>query len=208
MEFFWGMVIIAGITYSTAMLPGPDMAVVLKNSLLRSRRDGIITALGGVVGTCLYVSLALAGLGVVITQSVLLFAIIKYCGAAYIIYLGARLLQAQPATDLVTETRIAARSSWGAFREGLVTNLGNPKFLLFLLGIFTQVIDPHTPLFQQIVYGAEIPIFAFLSFSTIVMVAGTSTVRNTFSKGIHHVERFIGAALILLGIKVALSSNT
>ena len=207
MEFLWGLLIIAGITYSTAMLPGPDMAVVLKNSLLRSKRDGIVTALGIVSGNIVYVSLALAGLGIVITKSVLLFSIIKYVGAVYVIYLGIKLLQAKPNTDLLAAEGNAARSSFEAFREGLLTNLGNPKFLLFLFGIFTQVIDPHTSVFQQIIYGIEIPVFAFLSFSTIALVAGASAVRKRVAGGMHYVERAIGVALIALGIKVALSNN-
>jgi RhtB (resistance to homoserine/threonine) family protein len=205
MEFLLQFLSIAALVYFTAMIPGPDVAVVMKNSLLRSRTDGIATAFGIAFGNCIYVSLVLAGLGVVIMQSVVAFSVIKYLGAAYIVYLGVKLLYAKPHDDLsVSAGGPLARSSFEAFREGLLTNLGNPKFMLFLLSVFTWVIGPDTPLLERIVYGAEIPFFAFLSFSTVALIAGAPVVRKTLSKATHIIERVMGVALIVLGILIIL----
>jgi RhtB (resistance to homoserine/threonine) family protein len=189
------------------MIPGPDVAVVMKNSLLRSRKDGLVTASGVAFGNLVYVSLVLAGLGVVIMQSVIVFSIIKYLGVAYIIYLGLKLLKAKPQDDpSVSSGTSVARSSLDAFREGLLTNLGNPKFMLFLLSMFTWVIGPATPLLERVLYGAGIPFFAFLSFSTVALIAGAPAVRNALSKLIHVIERIMGIALIGLGLLIALES--
>ncbi|MES2014789.1 MAG: LysE family transporter [Patescibacteria group bacterium] len=206
MTFLSGLLIISGLTYTTAILPGPDMVIVLKNSLLRSKKDGLMTALGSILGNCVYVALALAGLGIIITQSVLLFSILKYLGAGYIIFLGIKLLQAKPVINLVTDERVTKRSAWQALREGFLTNMGNPKFLLFLFGIFTQVITPDTPFLEQIAYGVEIPIFAFLAFATVALIAGAPIVRRILTKSMHYVEHVIGVALIALGLKVLLDS--
>mgnify|MGYP002622477015 CR=1 FL=1 len=206
MEFTLGLIVIASITCVTAMLPGPDMALVLKNSLLHSKREGVLTALGIVSGNIVYVSLTLAGLGVVITQSVMLFSIIKFLGAAYLIYLGLKLLISKSGTQN-QEKKLAPRSHSTPYKEGLLTNLGNPKFLLFLFGIFTQVIDPGTTFIQQLMFGLTIPVAAFLSFLTITQIAGAHTTKQIFSSWLGHIEKAIGAALVVLGAKVVLDTG-
>jgi len=106
--------------------PGPDFAMVSRNSLLLSRRAGVITALGIGLAVLVHVSYTLLGVGVLIRQSIWLFNAIKLAGAVYLIYLGIRMLRAKPAGDLPA-AQVAPLSDLGALRVGFLTNLLNPK---------------------------------------------------------------------------------
>jgi hypothetical protein len=93
--------------------PGPDFAMVSRNSLLLSRRSGVLTALGIGAGVCVHVTYTLLGVGLLIQQSLWLFNLIKLAGAAYLIFLGIKMLRAKPATD--EEASVSLPSpAWGA----------------------------------------------------------------------------------------------
>src|SRR3989344_3197595 len=148
------------ISLLAAMSPGPDFVVVTKNSLLGSRRTGLFTAVGVGFGILLHVAYSLLGIGFVISQSILLFSIIKYIGALYLLYLGYKLLRAKKTVSSeigVNDSKVAI-SALGALREGFLTNALNPKATLFFLSIFTQVIGPETPLLLQATLGAEVAV--------------------------------------------------
>jgi RhtB (resistance to homoserine/threonine) family protein len=207
MEFLSGFLTVTAVAVLGVIAPGPDTAVIAKNSLIKSREDGIATTLGVVLGNVIYVSLALAGLGAVITSSASLFAIVKLCGALYLLLLGANLLFSKR-TEVVPSTSGHSHAAFvTSFREGLFTNLSNPKFMIFLLALFTQVIDPATPFLTQVLYVYQIPVIAFLWFSALTVGLTMPVVKSRVSGFMHHVERVTGLALIALGAKVALSGN-
>ncbi len=132
MEFLTPFVTVGAVGLLAAMSPGPDFAVVTKNSLFGSRRAGLFTAIGVGLGIFLHVAYSLVGIGLIISQSIALFSIIKYIGAAYLFYLGYQLLRAKRAEDGVIETNVGATTSpWRALREGFLTNAFNPKATLF-----------------------------------------------------------------------------
>lgn len=143
MELLLSCITIGLISLLAAMSPGPDFAVVMKNSLFGSRRLGLVTAVGVGLGILLHVTYSLVGIGLLISQSIILFSIIKYIGALYLFYLAYQLLkQKKPEkVEESTEKQITP-SPAAAFWEGLLTNALNPKVTLFFLSIFTQVIDP------------------------------------------------------------------
>lgn len=114
------------ITLLAAMSPGPDMIVVIKNSLL-SRRLGIFTALGIASAIFIHVGYCIAGVGVIISQSIILFSIVKVLGALYILYIAYQLLRAKKSSysshsssdipDLTHSPRVVAMTPWQAYRE-------------------------------------------------------------------------------------------
>ena len=131
--------------------PGPDFAVVVRESVTHGRRAGTWTALGVGSAIFLHVGYSLLGIGLIVSQSIVLFNALKWAAAAYLLYIGFKALRAQPAKtvtdDLHRETGV--RTARGAFTSGFVTNGLNPKATLFFLSLFTVVINPHTPLTVQ-----------------------------------------------------------
>jgi RhtB (resistance to homoserine/threonine) family protein len=192
------------------MSPGPDFAVVTRNSLIYSRTIAIYTSLGIALGISVHVAYSLLGIGFIISQSILLFSIIKCTGAAYLLYIGYKSLRARPThatpEQSAGETKkcISVRS---AIWSGFLTNALNPKATLFFLALFTQVIDPLTPTYIQLFFGVEMMIITFVWFSFVSVLFSNSTMKLKIGKFQHHIERVTGAVLIGLGIKIALASH-
>lgn len=204
MEFLTPFIAVGVISLLAAMSPGPDFAVVTKNSLFNSRKIGLFTAIGVGLGIFLHVAYSLVGIGLIISQSILLFSIIKYIGALYLLYLGFQLLKAKRERNEVSEEKTNAYISIGAaLREGFFTNALNPKATLFFLSIFTQVVNPETPLLIQALLGTEVAVIVGLWFVLLTLFITYSPVKNLFSKVHYYLMKIMGGALILLGVKLA-----
>ena len=191
-----------------AMSPGPDFVLITRNSLMYSRKTGIYSAVGLGLGILVHVAYSLIGIGVIISQSIVLFHVIKFLGAAYLIYLGYKSLTSKP-SNLTVNTAEATRdiSEWQAIKIGFLTNVLNPKVTLFFLSLFTLVINPQTPFGVKVFMGVEMAIVTFLWFAFVAYVVSHDLVKSRVSKIQHFAERFIGVVLIALGIKVALSTS-
>lgn len=188
--------------------PGPDFAVVVKQSVTHGKVTALWTSLGVGTGIFLHVLYSLLGIGVVVSQSVVAFTIMKYLGAAYLVYLGWKALRTRPSSSPLFSKEAQQRPSAGkAYWIGFLTNGLNPKATLFFLSLFTVVISPDTPVLIQGFYGVYMAFATALWFSGISMVFGNSRVRNLFGKVGHWFERFMGGALLLLGIKLAITSQ-
>lgn len=185
--------------------PGPDFAVVLRESVTRGRPAGIFTALGVGSGIVLHVSYSLLGIGLLISQSILLFSLLKWLAAAYLIYIGVRALRAKPLPAGGTFASLAPRPPRAAFMGGLVVNGLNPKATLFFVSLFTLVIDPHTPLLIQLGYGLYLVLATALWFCLVAVLFSQTRVRAGFLRLGHWFERSTGLVLIALGVRVAIS---
>lgn len=189
--------------------PGPDFAMVVRNSIIYSRKTGIYTSIGIAVGIMVHVAYSLLGIGLVISKSIILFNVIKFIGAGYLIYIGYKSLRAKPAPEAeVYTTEIKQDISAGAsFKIGFLTNALNPKATLFFLALFTQVIDPATPKLIQFFFGIEMMVITFVWFALVSLFFSNTLIRKRVGKVQHYVERATGAVLIALGIKVALATH-
>ena len=195
---------VVAITFFAVISPGPDFAMVSRNSLLLSRRTGVLTALGIAAGVCIHVSYSLLGVGLLIQQSLWLFNLIKLAGAAYLIFLGIKMLRAQPATgeELASQP---ALSSLGALRTGFLTNVLNPKTTIFIVSLFMQVVQPQTPLAVQLGYGAFIVLAHALWFSAVALFFSSSSVRSRLLAVRHWIDRIFGGLLVGFGMLLALT---
>ena len=186
--------------------PGPDFAIVLRESVSNGRHAGIWTALGVGSGILLHVGYCLLGIGLIVSQSIVLFNLLKWLAAAYLIYIGIRALQARPADPASAELApLATRSPRVAFVRGFVTNGLNPKATLFFLSLFTLVISPQTPLLVQAGYGLYLALATALWFCAVALLFSQARVRRGFVRLGHWFDRLMGAVLVGLGIKVAFS---
>jgi RhtB (resistance to homoserine/threonine) family protein len=201
---FWEQFItIATIHFLAVMSPGADLAVVIRNSLGQKKIFGILTALGIATGILIHVSYALFGISIIISQTPWLFSIIKYAGAAYLIYLGIMSIRSTGEYKISTKTKDnKSMSKFEAYRTGLLTNLLNPAASIFLLTVFSQIIRPGTPVAYQVIYGLEMVIVTFLWFALISSIIGNDRVQKVISGYKIWVDRVMGVVLILLALRV------
>ena len=186
--------------------PGPDFAVVVRESVTHGRRAGTWTALGVGTAIFLHVGYSLLGIGLIVSQSIMLFNALKWLAAAYLIYIGFKALRAKPGADgEALQVSTVERTPRAAFVAGFMTNGLNPKATLFFLSLFTVVINPHTPLLVQAGYGVYLAIATGLWFCLVAMLFSQARVRAGFARMGHWFDRTMGAVLIALGVKIAFS---
>jgi len=187
--------------------PGPDFAVVVRESVTQGRRVGSWTALGVGCGIFVHVAYSLLGIGLIVSQSIVLFNLFKWLAAGYLLYLGWRALRARPMSlDTADEVDTTSdRSPWQAFVVGFVTNGLNPKATLFFLSLFTVVISADTPLWVQAGYGVYLAGATALWFLLVAWLFSRGPVRAGFARMGHWFDRLTGAVLIGLGVRLAVS---
>ncbi|MET1078300.1 MAG: LysE family transporter [Pseudomonas sp.] len=185
--------------------PGPDFAIVVRESVSAGRRAGTWTAIGVGSGILVHVTYSLLGIGLIVSQSVVLFNALKWLAAAYLLYIGIRALRAKAADPAQADLAQAPveRSPRAAFVSGFVTNGLNPKATLFFLSLFTVVINPHTPLAVQAGYGLYLAVATGIWFCLVALLFSQSRVRAGFARLGHWFDRAMGAVLVGLGVKLA-----
>jgi RhtB (resistance to homoserine/threonine) family protein len=187
--------------------PGPDFAVVVRESVTHGRKAGTYTAMGVGTAIFLHVGYSLLGIGLIVSQSIVLFNALKWAAAAYLLYIGFKAIRAKPAsaTDAPVEVAVGERTARGAFTSGFVTNGLNPKATLFFLSLFTVVINPHTPLWVQAGYGVYLALATGIWFCLVARLFSQERVRAGFARMGHWFDRTMGAVLIAIGVKLALT---
>lgn len=199
------LIAVVTITVLAVISPGPDFAMVTRNSLVLSRRAGVFTALGIGTGVLVHVLYSLLGIGLLISQSIFLFNALKIVGALYLIWLGLTMLRAKPEAG-VKESEARVVSDWQAFRVGVLTNATNPKTTIFVVSVFVQVVDPGTPLAIQIGYGLFMAFAHMAWFVPVALFFSSPAIRLRVMGVKHWVERAFGALLTAFGFSLAATS--
>ncbi|MCB9983768.1 MAG: LysE family translocator [Rhodospirillales bacterium] len=209
MEPFIAWLIFASVQLAATMSPGPAFAMQMRNIVKYGRHGGIYTAIGLGAGVGAHVAFVLCGLAAIMAQSVTAFMLIKYVGAAYLIYIGIKAIRAKPDTSQIPDTQALENyeniSALKAFQIGLWTNLLNPKAIVFFTAVFTQFIAPNASVSTLILYGFTSITIETLWFSGLTIVLTFSVVRRTFRRLQHWIERVCGGLLMALGVRLALS---
>jgi len=185
--------------------PGPDLVMVVRNSLLFSRKAGLFTALGFASGVMVHITYTLCGIAALIAQSVFLFSVLKYAGAAYLIYFGIKALKSKgfsEGTDTVSGAP-ETMSPFQAFRSGFLTNLLNPKVTLFFLAIFTQFVGPGTPILIQASYAITCVAMTGVWFSIVAIFLTHNRIRAKFLGFSRWIDKVCGTLMIILGLRLA-----
>ncbi len=200
--------LIAVVHFLAMASPGPDFAMVVRQSVAHGRNVATWTSLGIGTGILLHVGYSLLGIGVVVSQSIVAFTIMKFAGAAYLIYIGIQSLCAGPreSAAMNTGTPVNTLAPGRAYRAGFLTNALNPKVTLFFLSLFTVVIDSATPIYIQAFYGVYMAIVTMVWFVFLSMLLGHWRVRALFRRFGHWIERATGLILITLGARLAFAS--
>jgi RhtB (resistance to homoserine/threonine) family protein len=198
--------------------PGPDFAIVLKQSLSRGRRPAIWTSMGVGTAILVHVTYSLLGLGLLLRSSELWFNVTKYAGAAYIAWLGLQALRAKPRSDVGDlgvgressaeggQAGTPAASPRRAFAVGFFTNALNPKCTLFFISLFVLIVSPHTPKLIQAGYGVYMSVATAVWFCVVSVLFTHREVRSRFLRFGHWIDRALGVVFLGFAISLALAT--
>ena len=203
--FFTSWLTLALVMIAGVISPGPDFIMIVRNSVLYSRKAGLFTALGLGAGVAIHVVYCLAGLALIISKSVIAFNILKWIGAAYLLYVGYKALKSKgyEAPKIGESPETLFMSPMKALQSGFITNLFNPKATLFFLALFTQVLDPNVALMEKGAYGLTCIVITMMWFSIVATVLTTPAIRAQFLKASKWIDRTCGVLFIALGVKLA-----
>ncbi len=188
--------------------PGPDFAIVLKQSVNGGVRCGLWTSAGVGAGILLHVAYCLLGIALLLSTVDWLFVAVKLLAGAYLAWLGAQALRQAWKSAVAAEFE-AARAEWHparAFSIGFLTNGLNPKATLFFLALWTVVISPETPFGIQLLYGVYLATATFLWFAMLSKLLGQHRVRGFLLRSSRWFEAAMGAVLLLLAARIVLSA--
>jgi RhtB (resistance to homoserine/threonine) family protein len=205
-EYLPSILSLSGLIMISIISPGPDFAVIVRNSLIYSRKTALLTALGISLGVLVHVTYSLCGLGIIIQESEWLFTGIKYLGAAYLLYIGYKSLRAKKVNIELGEMKhIRDISALSALWSGFLTNALNPKCILFFISLFSMFISPNTPMQILFLYGFIIFIETLFWFSFVAFCLSGKKTREKFNAMSHWIERVTGGMLVGLGAKLIFS---
>ncbi len=202
------ILIILGITLLVMISPGPDMVIVMRNTIVGGRAGGMQSSLGVLAGNMVHITYCAIGIGWLISESILAFSILKYAGAAYLIYIGVMSFRAKDMA-LSAETKAGLQKSTGRgwFLQGFLNNILNPKGTLFYLGVFTMVITPETSTATTLLLIMIMMSVSALFWLFFVFTLDSTIVRNVLERGQTMVNRVFGGLLVFLGIRVAFTER-
>jgi threonine/homoserine/homoserine lactone efflux protein len=209
-----------GVTLATAVLgfavvaaaltitPGLDTALVLRSAVTARRRDAWATAVGIVVGLLVWGAAAAAGVSALLTASRFAYDALRYAGAAYLVWFGARLLwRARHPVPPAEAPGAAGRSAWRAARTGLVTNLLNPKVGVFYLALLPQFVPPGADaLAVGLLLAAVHAVLSLTWFALLIGLAGALGRRLRNPRTVRAVDGTTGVALVGFGLGLATAS--
>jgi threonine/homoserine/homoserine lactone efflux protein len=191
------------------LVPGPAVLYIVAQSVAGGRRAGLVSTLGIHVGSLVHVAAAAVGLSSLVVSSARAFEVVKYAGAAYLVYLGVRRLMERTAPGGLVDGR-ERRSLGRAFRQGMVVNVLNPKTALFFLAFLPQFVDVSrgSVALQIVVLGLTFVLLGLISDSLYALAAGTAVGWLHGSRRVAAGERyFSGGILVGLGVTTALSGS-
>jgi len=186
-----------GTAIAILLVPGPAVLYVVTRSIEMGRAGGIASVAGITTATAAYVALAAAGLSSLVLASTVAFDVVKYAGAAYLLFLGLRRLLGRGLEEETEEP--APRTRRRAYTQGFLVNLTNPKMIVFVFALLPQFVNPHAarPWLQTLVLGLSFTCLAFLTDSAYAFAAGTFADRLRGRATLAKVQRWAGGGVLV-----------
>lgn len=185
--------------------PGADFALVLKNTLRAGKTAGFMTAVGVGLGILVHVSYTLLGVSFILAKSELLFSIVKFSGAAYLLWLAFKSFQSRKSTG----ARNASTNQGGApliiaFKQGFVVNVLNPKVTIFFVALFSNIVSPQTPIWLQMIYGTWLSLYTMLWFAFVAWGFSRNRVLFWYQEHGYLIDWGMGVVLLAIAIRLIL----
>ena len=202
----WGLFVVASVVL--LLTPGPAVLYIVARSVAQGRTAGLVSVLGIHLGTIVHITAAAVGLSALLVSSALAFAIVKYLGAAYLIWIGIRTLMAK-VPDAETPV-VPAEPLYRAFRDGFLVNLFNPKTAIFFLAFLPQFADPARGALhgQILVLGLTFMGLGIASDGMFALIAGAAGDFLRHNRRFLRLQRwFAGTSFIGLGVTAAMATR-
>ncbi|WBY03839.1 LysE family translocator [Ramlibacter tataouinensis] len=192
------------------LTPGPDVLYIVSNALRSGARAGIVAGLGITAGCFVHVFAAAVGVGALLAASATAFAVLKWMGAAYLLWIGARLLLArapQATADLAALARSQPASLRAVFLGGFWTNVLNPKVAIFFLAFVPQFIAPDAAhkAWAFVLLGVLFNLNSIPVNSGWALAAAWMARRQSIQRSLHWLDRAAGVMFVAFGLRLALT---
>ena len=203
MDLVSGLILITSIHLLAAASPGPDFVLVSQQTLSNGKKAGFLCSLGITLGLSIHIIYSALGLAVIIANSSAALWMIKIFGGSYLLYLGYQGVksQAKP-TQTFTPPKINRYSNAKYIGTGFLCNALNPKAPIYFVALFTMVLSPELPIKHIIIYGVWMMVIQLVWFSSVVFLLSRPVVNSKFQRLGHWLDRVMGSAMIVMGIKV------
>ncbi len=222
MDLFQGLLIVTTIHFLAAASPGPDFVLVSQQTLTKGKKEGLLCSLGIALGLSVHIIYSALGLAAVIAHSDFWLWVIKIIGGCYLIFLGLKGLSSKQVTNIklpqntVNSNTSASKktllevksSAIKTIGTGFVCNALNPKAPIYFVSLFTLVLSPELPTSHLIIYGVWMMMIQLIWFSSIVFLLSRPSINTKFQQMGHWVDRVMGTAMIILGVKVLMTKIT
>ncbi|MES1246930.1 MAG: LysE family translocator [Actinomycetota bacterium] len=202
----YGLFVLAAIVL--LLIPGPAVLYIVTRSIDQGRAAGLASVLGVSTGTLIQVAFAVVGLSSLVLASSIAFDVVKYVGAAYLLFLGVKRLLSRQRLDL--ETRREPKTLRRLYTQGVIVNTLNPKTALFIFALLPQFVDVNAGRvwLQVLVLGLTLCLLGLTSDGIYALVAGTVADRLRGSTAMARVERWVGGSVLVgLGVFAAAVSR-
>ena len=200
MDYALVLISVFAVFIPALILPGPDFVAVVRSSMTRGTRAGLLTTLGVSMGLCLYATLSLLGLSAILAEYQWLTWTVRVLGGSYLIFLGIRLLRARPqAIELDQATRPAGKR---AILFGFLVTLTNPKAIVLFASVFATAVTASTPLWLMGLMIGLVTASSLIWYSCVSLFMSSGPVIRRFQRARHWIERAAGVCFIGLGGKV------
>ena len=200
-ELYTQFLTIATLHLFAVMSPGPDFALIIRQSLCYDRKVSIMTSIGIGFGILFHIFFCVIGLGIIISKSTYLFNIIKVSGGLYLIFLGYKSLSKKMPINPIDSSDDAPKNI-NAFSIGLLTNLLNPKATLFFLSLYTFIINEQPIIRIQVFYGIWMSIITALWFCFLSIILTNKFIIKRIKIFLHIIQNITGIMLIIIGIRL------
>ncbi len=191
-----------------ALSPGPSLAVVVKNTLFGGSKQGYATAISHGTGVALYAALTALGIGVIIVKSPMLFNVIKYAGAAFLLYLGIKALLSKKQTIQLSDDNLSQNAkpqTINGWRDGFLIAFLNPKLAIFFLALFSQFVDAQASVTKKIIMVSTVGIIDTTWYLLVAFMFSRGPVLEKLKRNSHIIDKITGSFLILLAARVVIN---
>ena len=190
-------------------IPGPDTMLIIARGVGQGRKIALTCVAGFSAAGLVQIPALALGVASIFQSSPLAYDVLRYAGAAYLIYTGIRFIRSAKQTKTIRNDKL--NTAWAAFQQGFWNNLLNPKVLVFMLALLPQFVDPTAGSVGQqlLILGVTMKACGFLVLGTVAMISGTAGrwIRG-HQKFLLWQQRLVGSLLLLLGLRLLLDDST
>jgi threonine efflux protein len=197
------LLFVAGVMTLCMLSPGPDMILVMRNTLTMDRRWGGLTAFGVLTGNMFHIGYCTLGIALLLSQSPVAYNVLRIASAVYLVYLGVQNMRSGDTTKAEPNAS-AGRRPTNAYWQGFINNVPNPKGSLFYLGVFSQLITSEMSVAQTTLLIAVMVSVSALFWIVFIQTLHLPMIRAGLDNSKVAIHRVFGVVLILFGARVAM----